>query len=228
MNNHNTVIVRKPWGYEYLAYKNDVMSLWLLHINKGEKTSMHCHPTKTTGLIIAGGCAEINFISDSKILRAPSKQMIRRGLFHQTCALTDVVLLEAETPVDKNDLVRLQDNYGRTNQGYESLEFELPKTESCIWITDPDDDNVDRYEVGDSILYVLNATDDVLDEFNDDDLVMILKGGLMKDVDKREHDVVIPGDVGLVKVVKRVAKEMDGFRPETVLMFVKEIKYNQC
>lgn len=228
MNNHNTVIVRKPWGYEYLAYKGDTMSLWLLHINKGERTSLHCHPTKTTGLILAGGCAEINFISDSKILKAPAKQMIRRGLFHQTCAVTDVIMLEAETPIDKDDLVRLQDNYGRENNGYENSDFELPKNEDCIWITDPIGDTVNRYEVGDSILYVMNATDDILNEFADDDLIMVLKGGLRKTVNDRNHGVVIPGDVGQVKVVKRVAEEMDGFSPDSVLMFLKEIKYNQC
>jgi hypothetical protein len=137
-------------------------------------------------------------------------------------------MLEAETPIDKDDLVRLQDNYGRKNNGYESSDFELPKNEDCIWITDPIGDNVNRYEVGDSILYVMNATDDILNEFADDDLVMVLKGGLRKTVNDRNHGVVIPGDVGQVKVVKRVAEEMDGFSPDSVLMFLKEIKYNQC
>jgi hypothetical protein len=222
MNNHNTVIVRKPWGYEYLAYKGDKMSLWLLHINQGERTSLHCHPTKTTGLVLVGGCAEINFISDSKILKSPSKQMIRRGLFHQTCAITDVILLEAETPIDKNDLVRLNDSYGRENSGYEKSDSELPKNEDCIWITEPTDNNIHQYKVGNSVLYVTNARDNVLDEFHDDDLIMVLKGGLIKDIDGRNHEVVVPGDVGFVKVVKRVAKEMDGFKHGSVLMFVKE------
>lgn len=69
MNNHQSSIVLKPWGYEYLLYKNDVMSLWLLNIKKGQKTSMHCHPSKTTGLVVVGGTAEINFISDTKKLK---------------------------------------------------------------------------------------------------------------------------------------------------------------
>jgi hypothetical protein len=51
---------------------------------------------------------------------------------------------------------------------------------------------------------------------------MVLKGGLIKDIDGRNHEVVVPGDVGFVKVVKRVAKEMDGFKHGSVLMFVKE------
>lgn len=152
--------------------------------------------------------------------------MIRRGLFHQTHALTDVLMIEAETPVDKNDLVRLHDQYGRKNSGYEKTE--LPKTEDCLWIENPQQGVSNRYEIGDSIVNVLNASDNILDQFNDNDMVMILQGGLTKTVDSRTHEVVIPGDVGLVKVVKQVANEMDGWRQNTVLMFINEIKYNQC
>lgn len=220
MNNHNTVIIRKPWGYEYLAYKGDVMSLWLLNINKDARTSLHCHPTKTTGLVLVDGCAEINFISDSKVLKAPAKQMIRRGLFHQTHALTNVIMLEAESPIDKDDLVRLQDNYGRENTGYENSEFEIPKNEDCIWITDPIGNEVNAFKIGNTNLYVMNACENALNKFNDNDLIMVLKGGLQKTINGKIHKVVVPGDVGQVKVVKRVAEEMDGFIEDSVIMFI--------
>lgn len=228
MNTHNTSIIKKPWGYEYLLYKNDTMSLWLLNIKKGEKTSMHCHPSKTTGLVVISGKAEINFISDKKVIQAPGKQMIRRGLFHQTCALTDVLMIEAETPIDKDDLVRLHDDYGRKDAGYESSNFEVPKTEDCLWLEHPKKDKVNRYEIGQSILLIVNADDDVLKNHNDEDIVMVLQGGLIKKINSVTHNVIVPGDVGLVKVVKHVANEMDGWKPNTVLMFVKEIKYNNC
>lgn len=221
-NNHNTVIVKKPWGYEYLAYKNNAMSLWLLNIKAGEKTSMHCHPTKTTGLVVVGGIAELNFISDKKIITSPYKQMIRRGLFHQTIAKTDTIMLEAETPIDKNDLVRLHDEYGRKNNSYEKTEYELPKNDECIWIKNPKSDTIDRYEAGECVLYVANATNDILYNYYDNDLVMVLQGGLYKNIEGRHHNVVVPGDVSFVKVVKQVFNEMDGFNEDTILMFIKE------
>lgn len=228
MNNHQTSIVTKPWGYEYLLYKNDVMSLWLLNIKAGHKTSMHCHPTKSTGLVVIDGLAEINFISDTKTIKAPAKQMIRRGLFHQTHAITNVLMIEAETPIDKDDLVRLHDQYGRVNDGYENSQYELPKSEDCIWIENPTIEHANRYEIGQTILTVSKATDTILEQYTDNDMVMILQGGLVKTISARLHEVIIPGDVGLVKVVKHVAKEMDGWKPDTVLMFIQEIKYNQC
>ncbi len=222
MVDHSTVIVRKPWGYEYLAYQNSEVALWLLHILPGEKTSMHCHPTKSTGLVVLDGSAEINFIADSKILQAPAKQMIRRGLFHQTHAIGSdgVIMFEIETPVDKDDLVRLHDKYGRTNSGYEGKQFELPKNEDCLWITDPD--TQDHYKIGSCTLLVKHINDtSVFDTANSDDIIIFLQGGIVKTVNGRNHRVVIPGDVGQVKVIKQVASEMDGVEDNTIIMIVQ-------
>ena len=62
---YDKTIVKKPWGYEYLVYENDKVGLWFLHITKDQQTSMHCHPNKTTGLILLDGEAEVSFLSDS-------------------------------------------------------------------------------------------------------------------------------------------------------------------
>ena len=47
--------------------------------------------------------------------------MIRPGLFHSTKPLSkkNSIVLEIETPINKNDLVRYKDNYGRENKPYE-------------------------------------------------------------------------------------------------------------
>ena len=222
MVNHKTVVVRKPWGYEYLAYENEHVALWILHIRAGERTSLHCHPTKSTGLVVVSGTAEINFIADSRIITAPGKQMIRRGLFHQTHAITDTIMFEIETPVDKNDLVRLTDNYGRTATGYEGTEFQLPKSNECLWISEPELGTKHHYAQGDCRITVETVTDiDILNNKNDSDLLMFLRGGLIKNVDGREHLVTAPGDVGLASVVQQVAQEMDGFAPDTVVMTIE-------
>ena len=64
--NHKGVVIDKPWGYEYLVYENQHVALWLLHIAQGQQTSMHCHPTKTTGLVLVQGEAELSFLADKK------------------------------------------------------------------------------------------------------------------------------------------------------------------
>jgi mannose-6-phosphate isomerase-like protein (cupin superfamily) len=224
MADHKTVIVRKPWGYEYLAYQNAHVAMWVLHIRAGERTSLHCHPTKSTGLVVVSGTAEINFIADSRTVTAPGKQMIRRGLFHQTHAITDTIMLEIETPVDKDDLVRLKDNYGRTAAGYEGSEFELPKSDECLWINEPSTGMIHHYELGQCHLAVESVTDiHTLNNKNDSDLLMFLKGGLSKTVNGRNHLVTAPGDVGQVSIIRQVSAEMDGFAHDTMLMTITSL-----
>ena len=56
-DNYDINVVKKPWGYEYLAYENENVALWFLHIKHTHSTSLHCHPKKTTGLVLLDGKA---------------------------------------------------------------------------------------------------------------------------------------------------------------------------
>jgi len=219
----NAVIIRKPWGYEYIAYQNNVVALKVLHIRHGEQTSMHCHPNKSTGLVLVEGQAIISFIADQAMLTAPAKKMIRRGLFHQTRAISDngIVMLEIETPVDQDDLVRLRDNYGRENKGYEDSNYEIPKDHTCLNIV-ASKEGINSYTLGVSTLDVCYVDDtSILDQYDPWVNILFLQGGLIKTINGRNHFVTQPGDVGQIKVVKQVASEMDGFAKNTIVMFIK-------
>jgi len=215
---HN--LVTKPWGYEYIAYQNSSVAVKVLHIAHGERTSLHCHPNKSTGLVLVDGQAIINFIADQSILTAPAKRMIRRGLFHQTHAISDhgVVMLEIETPVDQDDLVRLKDVYGRTGKGYENSD--LPKDDDCLTI-EVSTAGTTQYTLGSSRLTVGYAHCFDFDQYKDKDIIMFLQGGVTKIVNGREHLVIQPGDVGEVCVVRQVVAEMDGFQDYTIIMTIQ-------
>lgn len=222
-NPHKQVVVQKPWGYEYLVYETNEVALWLLYIEQGKSTSLHCHPKKTTGLILLEGEAELAFIADSKVIQAPSKQMIRRGLFHSTKAMSSpgVFLLEIETPNDKEDLVRLADEYGRSADGYEPQQSWLPKNASNIWIENPVDRNPNLYQVNTRILTVSLIVDlSDLYELGDEEIVMFLQGGIGKKVGGRNHLATVPGDIGKGSVLKRVASDMEFCSPETIVLRV--------
>ena len=46
-------IVKKPWGYEYVIYRNkNKLALTFLDIKHNKQTSLHCHPKKKTGFIM--------------------------------------------------------------------------------------------------------------------------------------------------------------------------------
>ncbi len=130
-------IVIKPWGSEYLAFRNEHMAIWVLEIEKGKATSLHCHPRKNTALIILQGVVEVSFIRDTvpHRFRGLDKVNIFRGRFHRTRAVSEsVVLLEIESPDDKRDIVRLEDDYGRTGDPLE--EATEPLNKDCLQITD--------------------------------------------------------------------------------------------
>ena len=107
-------LIRKPWGREYCAYRNEHVSIWVLHITQGERTSLHAHPSKNTALIVLRGTVELEFIRGRhRVMTGLDKINIFRGRFHRTRAVTDAVLMEVEAPGDKGDIVRMDDDYGR-------------------------------------------------------------------------------------------------------------------
>ena len=61
----------------------------------------------------------------SEIHISPSKRMIARGLFHSIKSISreGLLALEFETPVNKNDLVRFKDSYGRQQKSYEGKKY---------------------------------------------------------------------------------------------------------
>lgn len=120
-----SIHVAKPWGGEYLIYANTETEVWNLYIKPQRSTSMHCHPNKRTALLILEGRALFSSLNESWELMPMDAMVIDPGVFHSTSCLSKagLRLLEFETPPMKHDLVRLEDKYGRAQQGYEGQEF---------------------------------------------------------------------------------------------------------
>jgi mannose-6-phosphate isomerase-like protein (cupin superfamily) len=119
--NYRDRVVLKPWGYEFLAFENEHVAIWFLHIKRDHATSMHCHPQKKTTLAVLSGEAFCHTFLTRNSLAAMDAVEIEKGVFHSTTALSDdgTYLLELETPPNKTDLVRFNDSYGREKHGYE-------------------------------------------------------------------------------------------------------------
>lgn len=118
---------KKPWGHELLAFQNEDIAIWHLFIDPWQETSLHSHPNKKTGLIVLEGAAEVSFMSGREKLFANEKVMIRQGVFHKTKNMTNhqLELFEIETPVNKDDIVRLKDKYGRSVRFFKEAEKEV-------------------------------------------------------------------------------------------------------
>ena len=197
-------IVPKPWGYEYLIFENERIGIWWLHLQANARTSLHCHPDKKTGLILLDGNAKVTFLSDSIPLFEFSKVMIREGVFHSTQALSPdgIDVLEIETPKDKENLVRMEDVYGRRGKHYESIAECAPRNDSTLWIKD---------EISEKVTYAgyqfcverLNLS--TLATLTDNDIIVILS--MVGIISKDGFAISKGGDAIKVSVVRRLVSD---------------------
>jgi len=122
----------KPWGYEYMAYQNKDVGVWILHVNQDQQTSVHCHFHKDTVLCVLTGTFRIDLYEGFKILNEGDVCYIPACMFHGIFAYSpNAVVLEVEVyhtytdqygtilqHSDKNDLLRLRDVYTRDKNTY--------------------------------------------------------------------------------------------------------------
>lgn len=211
------VVVNKPWGYEYLMFENQDIGLWFLRLKGGASTSLHCHPRKKTGLVLISGQAELAFLNSTSPLGPLSRVMIRPGLFHATRATSPegAALLEIETPRDKENLIRLEDTYGREERPYEGAEAATPLTQQCLRLTVPEDDRPESYPLeGCTITICKTTTPAKLDLRDPQEVVLVLDGGLFSD---GGEPVLAAGDVVSPATVARLAGRFSAPRGITVL-----------
>tara|TARA_S200000501_G_C20796796_1_gene732146 strand:- start:345 stop:1088 length:744 start_codon:yes stop_codon:yes gene_type:complete len=123
--NFENLIVKKPWGHEYLFFSSPEVSVWILKIFKNHKTSMHCHTNKKTSLILVEGMANIYSLNGKIKIESGNVVAIDKGAFHRTSAEfdKDITVIEIETPTNKYDIVRYKDDYKRSSSGYETKNF---------------------------------------------------------------------------------------------------------
>ena len=214
----DNVVVKKPWGEEYLCYRNGDVAIWHLYIKKGEKTSMHCHPTKNTGFVVLDGKVQLSFIRNKMNLTGLDKIHIFRSRFHSTQALTDSFLFEIESPEDKADLVRLDDSYGREDSGYEDSGSFKKKGDNHFWLDDPEK-NV-SCKLHDCSLHHFKprSIEDLL-RYSEKDFIVFTKGGVGTASKKQ---ILYPGDIADGETLARIAVKFELISETSILTISKQ------
>lgn len=109
--------VEKPWGYELWFAVTDRYAGKIIHIAAGQELSLQYHERKDEAIFVLAGVMELDLDDDLGVLRTlrltPGQcQRIQVGRRHRMRALEDTDLCEVSTP-DLDDVVRLEDRYGR-------------------------------------------------------------------------------------------------------------------
>jgi len=218
-------IVNKPWGYEYVIYSNsDKLAITLIKINYGHKTSLHCHPQKKTGFIILSGKAQVQigiYKENKKCFNSLSRLVFRPGLFHSLKSISrnGLYALEIETPYNKRDLVRFQDNYGRQKKDYEGKGFTKILDSKFLKFTNPKQGKQNIYKFN-SLKITIESKKNFKDFKKKDDksTSAILKGSL---VDKKGKNVISYGEIIKTSTLRILSDKFIMKKPLTILRVSK-------
>lgn len=112
------IFTPKPWGHEWLAYQDAKCAVWVLQLNAGARTSLHCHPKKRTELIVLQGEASVTRETKTRDVLPLQSIGIPAGFYHRTASERGAVVMEIEWPPLKEDIVRKEDDYGRAGMPY--------------------------------------------------------------------------------------------------------------
>ena len=174
----------KPWGKEYLAFQNKHIGIWILHVNKDQETSLHCHFKKDTILCPLSGSFKINLFNDKfKLLNLFDFLYAPKNTFHGIHSyVNDGVIMEIEVYTDciqytdKNDLLRLKDMYNRDKNNYETSVVERPPHENEIMYFN----DTNKYIINNTELEVLEikSIDNKLLNY---DKIVLLEGSVFID-----------------------------------------------
>jgi mannose-6-phosphate isomerase-like protein (cupin superfamily) len=181
--NYLNKINDKPWGKEYLVYQNKHIGIWILHVNKEQETSLHCHFKKDTILVPLSGCFKINLFERYKILNILEHIYIPRNTFHGIHSyIEDGILMEIEIYTDKieytdkSDLLRIKDIYNRDKNNYETSVVEREPYENEIMYFNTNN----KYNINNTYLEILKIKN--IEEIRHKyDVVLLLQGSIFSD-----------------------------------------------
>ena len=112
----NITSVEKPWGSFTTFIKNEPATVKLLYVNKGEEFSLQYHQNREEFWKVIKGTPEI-VLGEQTISAKPDDEFtVLKEMKHRISAPhDDVVVLEIATGnFDEEDIIRIQDKYGRS------------------------------------------------------------------------------------------------------------------
>ena len=105
--------VEKPWGHEVIWAETKDYVGKLLHIKAGHRLSLQYHKVKDETVYVMYGTLTVVLDETSVVLEEGNSYRITPNTIHRFAAKHGMVeLIEVSTP-ELDDVVRVQDDYGR-------------------------------------------------------------------------------------------------------------------
>ncbi len=110
-----SVTTKRPWGSFTRFTNNELSTVKLLNVNKGEQLSLQYHAKREEFWKVISGTPKIVIGDDTFDAKAGDEFTVSVNTKHRISAPNDdVVILEiSKGEFDEDDIVRLEDVYGR-------------------------------------------------------------------------------------------------------------------
>jgi mannose-6-phosphate isomerase-like protein (cupin superfamily) len=109
-------IVEKPWGREIWWAETAAYLGKILEVRAGHELSLQYHREKLETLFFYRGEGVLSLAGRRMPLQSGSAVTIQPGVVHRLAATTDLIVFEVST-AHPDDVVRLEDTYGRREDG---------------------------------------------------------------------------------------------------------------
>ena len=117
--------VYRPWGWYDSIESGECFQVKRLHVNPSEKLSLQMHHKRAEHWVIVAGIATITHGEKVIVLAEGDSIYIPVGVVHslenKTCNPLEVIEVQSGSYLGEDDIVRLDDLYGRVNQPQENL-----------------------------------------------------------------------------------------------------------
>ena len=111
--------VEKPWGYELHWAHTDRYVGKIIHVNAGHALSLQYHNIKDETILLYSGKLLFEIQEGESLVKRemlPGERVhITPKTIHRMTAIEDSDIFEVSTP-ELQDVVRLEDRYGRTDK----------------------------------------------------------------------------------------------------------------
>jgi mannose-6-phosphate isomerase len=116
-------VIDKPWGKEEILEENKAYVIKKIYIDENARTSLQYHREKTETLFVFEGTLYLynDKLKLTEVLLPGDYKTVPPGLLHRLSSYSagvtaPVVVLECSSP-ELDDVVRLEDDYGRVSNG---------------------------------------------------------------------------------------------------------------
>lgn len=107
-------VIEKPWGRYTVFVQNEACTVKILKINTQEQLSLQKHQNRSEYWYIVSGIVDVSINGETKRMYPTDGCYIEKNDLHRATAYTDCSILEISYgKFDENDIIRLEDDYGR-------------------------------------------------------------------------------------------------------------------